>query len=405
MSQLLYYRPQLTGYQQRFLYTPARFTIIEAATKTGKTTACLVWLFEQALRGGRGEQFWWVAPTKRQAQMAFRRMCRMLGELPATLHTQRQSIPEIELWSGALLSFRTGKNPDYLYGEDVHAAVLDEASRCEEETWVALRSTLTATGGPAKLIGNVVSEHNWMHRLAMRARREGEAGGWAYFRITADDAIAAGVVRPEEIADARLSMSERQFRALYYCEPPPDAGNPFGHEFLAACTLPGLSGQPVVAFGADLARHHDYTAIVGLDARGHVAVCMRFRLDWGGTFQRLLAVLGQTPAVIDSTGVGDPIVEQLRRHLPRVRGFRFSAHTKQQLMEDLAMAIQQTELRFPPGDLADELRSFRATTTPSGTVQYGAPAGQHDDLVCALALAWHCFRKHRTHRGFDFMVK
>jgi hypothetical protein len=31
----------------------------------------------------------------------------------------------------------------------------------------------------------------------------------------------------------------------------------------------------------------------------------------------------------------------------------------------------------------------QAETLPSGLLRYGAPAGQHDDTVMALAMAWH----------------
>jgi hypothetical protein len=48
---------------------------------------------------------------------------------------------------------KSGEKPDGLYGEDVFAAVIDEASRMREEAWHALRSTLTATRGMRISIG------------------------------------------------------------------------------------------------------------------------------------------------------------------------------------------------------------------------------------------------------------
>jgi hypothetical protein len=34
---------------------PARFSLTEASTKTGKTVGCIAWLFEQALKGEMGQ--------------------------------------------------------------------------------------------------------------------------------------------------------------------------------------------------------------------------------------------------------------------------------------------------------------------------------------------------------------
>jgi hypothetical protein len=50
----------------------------------------------------------------------------------------------IRLPGGGTMWFKSGDKPDSLYGEDVAAAVIDEATRCKEEVFHAVRSTLTA---------------------------------------------------------------------------------------------------------------------------------------------------------------------------------------------------------------------------------------------------------------------
>jgi hypothetical protein len=104
------------------------------------------------------------------------------------------------------------------------------------------------------------------------------------------------------------------------------------------------------------------------------------------TLRRLVGLLGETPALVDSTGVGDAIVEGLQKQCPGVEGFKFTAPSKQQLMEQLAVAIQQGEVAFPDGPISMELEQFEYQYTRAG-VRYAAPEGLHDDCVCALALA------------------
>jgi hypothetical protein len=102
-------------------------------------------------------------------------------------------------------------------------------------------------------------------------------------------------------------------------------------------------------------------------------------------------IVGRTPAVIDSTGVGDPIVEDLQRVCPRIQEFKYTSTSKQQIMEDLAGAIHGREVVFPDGPIVDELMNFEWTHTRTG-ISYNAPEGLHDDCVNGLALALHCSR-------------
>lgn len=95
------------------------------------------------------------------------------------------------------------------------------------------------------------------------------------------------------------------------------------------------------------------------------------------------------PVMIDSTGVGDAIVEDLQRHFTAMHGFKYTAQTKQQLMEALATAIHTKSISYPEGIITDELGIFEYQYTSTG-VRYTAPSGFHDDCVNALALANKC---------------
>ena len=73
-QQLVYRRPKLYDKQREAMFDPARISIIEASTKSGKTVSGIIWLYEQALKGKSGQNFWWVAPVSMQARIAFNRM-------------------------------------------------------------------------------------------------------------------------------------------------------------------------------------------------------------------------------------------------------------------------------------------------------------------------------------------
>jgi hypothetical protein len=380
--QARYIRPWLYPKQAAAIFQPARTVVIEASTKSGKTVGCLAWLLEQAILTGKpGRNYWWVAPTYAQAKIAYRRL--KLG-LPRETYTANDSELTVTLGHGPVIWFKSGDTPDNLYGEDVFAAVEDEASRIKEEADHAVRSTLTATRGPRRIIGNVKGRRNWAYRLARLA--ESGAPDMAYAKLTAADAIAAGILDAAEVEDARRQLPAAVYQELYEAEPSDDQGNPFGLDAIRAASAP-LSSSAPVAWGIDLAKSQDWSALVALDAAGAVCRFERFQAPWEETFRRILSHVGNVSTAVDSTGVGDPIVERLQREGGRhYEGYQFTAPSKQKLMEGLAVAIQQSEVRFPDGPIVNELEAFEYVYTRSG-VHYSAPEGLHDDCVCALALA------------------
>lgn len=231
-----YRRPPLYAKQERALFAPTRYAWVEASTKSGKTVGCIAWLVEQAcLTGAPGRNYWWVAPIRRQAGIAFRRTRRAIP--PAFIAAVNLTDQTITLINGAVIWFLDGFHPDSLYGEDVYAAVIDEASRVKADSWFAVRSTLTATRGPVRLIGNVKGRRNWFYR-GCRAAETG-LRGHTFSRINAYDAAAGGIFPRDEIDDARQVLPEAVFRELYLAEPGEE-----GDSFFATDRIRVVDGPP-----------------------------------------------------------------------------------------------------------------------------------------------------------------
>jgi len=212
--------PALYAKQAAFVNDTARYTACEASTKSGKTIGCMTWLLREACnRGGPGRNFWWIAPIYQQAAIAYTRMANWLRGtpgIPRMLFACTDSRQTIRLANGAVLWFKGADNEDSLYGEDVYAAVIDEASRCSEAAWYAIRTTITATQAPVKLIGNVQGTANWFYRMCRQAQAGKE--NWSYHHLTAYDAVAGGVLAAEEIEDAKRTLPEWAFRELYLAD-------------------------------------------------------------------------------------------------------------------------------------------------------------------------------------------
>jgi len=389
--------------QRAAIYDPARLVTIEAGTKCGKTIGCLSWLLEQALLGGsEGRNYWWVAPVFGQAGIGYRRM---KMKIPRGLYKANESKLTITLANGAIIWFKSAERPDDLYGEDVYAVVMDEASRMREDAWVAVRSTLTFTRGPVRMIGNVKGKKNFFYLLAREAER-GESPDMAHHRITAWDAVEAGVLDRAEIESAYRDLKrlgrEGTFNQLYLAEASDDGDNPFGIEAIDMCVVDKLSTEYPKAAGVDVAgrgaqnqaessedsiQERDFTAIVMLDKEGYTTHLSRFQMGPADTATEIARVVKGTMALVDSTGAGDAVVEALqRRGTMRVEGFTFTERSRQDLLEGLAVAIGDGTVHFPDGWMRDELDSFEFRYTARG-VRWVVPSGYHDDGVMALALA------------------
>ena len=132
--------PRLYEKQRRFVEDPARYTLCEAGTKSGKTLGCAVWLVSQAWEEP-GTVWWWVAPSYAQAMVAFELMIhgdrmnaatnkrrggavgRLLAPGQDCSVRRGGAFPEIALRNGTSIQFRTAAEPDRLYGSGVTGAV------------------------------------------------------------------------------------------------------------------------------------------------------------------------------------------------------------------------------------------------------------------------------------------
>lgn len=234
MTSIVYNRPAIVNAylkQKEFVDCQETFVIVEASTKAGKTTGCIVKIFESGLEGVDGDNFWWVAPVQATAKIAFRRLKRYISNKDLFIANKVDSTITFK-HNNTTIWFKSADNPDSLYGDDVQGVVIDEGTRVSEEAWHAIYSTLTYTNGWCRIIGNTKGVNNWVYKLILRIQ-EGKLPSdlWRHFKITADDAVAAGVLTRQKIDQAKNTLPSRVFQELYYCIPDKNSSNKFCYSF------------------------------------------------------------------------------------------------------------------------------------------------------------------------------
>lgn len=364
--------------QRRVIDEAARFNVLECGRRFGKTTLGEQLLIEPALAG---DPVAWFAPSYKLLSEVWREVLSTLKPMQPTVSRQEH---RIELFTRGVIDFWSLDQPDAARGRKYKRVVIDEAGivRDLEIAWQqAIRPTLADLKGDAWFLGTPKGR-NFFHRLFAK----GEAGedGWRSWRLPTTTNPS---IDPAEIEAARRDMPDAAFKQEFLGIPADDGGNPFGIGAIRACSAGVKLGHgPAKHFGVDLAKSQDWSVVCGLNDDGQVCVLERWQSDWGQTTRRVADLIGNTQTLIDSTGVGDSITEELARLSSNARGYKFTSTSKQQLMEGLASAIQRREVSFPEGWLTAELEMFEFEYR-AGSVRYSAPEGMHDDGVCALALA------------------
>ena len=255
--------PKLTKYQSDIIHSKARFTITEASTKAGKTYSHITWLYGKAheLEDANNHNYWWVAPVYNQAKIAFKRLKRNLVKVGVYKFNESNLV--IYCPNGAEIHFKTAEKPDNLYGEDVYGCVFDEAPRARPEAWYALRSTLSSTEAPCKIIGNFGGISNWVHKLKDKAKTDPE---YEYFKITCWDAIREGILSESEVLQAKRDLPEKIFKELYEAEASESEGQLIDNESIGKIFSNTHLEGGVKYISADIARlGNDKTVVMVWD--------------------------------------------------------------------------------------------------------------------------------------------
>lgn len=358
--------------QKPILESQARFNVLMCGRRFGKSELCLIKIIKTACFG---QNLAYITPTYKLAKVFFNKLGNALP------YPKNQSDLKIDFPNGGSVEFFTGERLDGLRGRKFHGVIIDEAAFISdlESGWLnSIRPTLTDYKGWAMFLSTPRGQ-NYFYSLF----NKGGEKDWASFKYTTYD---NPYIDRDEIEDAKRQLPAAVFEQEYMANPMENAANPFGNEHIRNCIRPMSNREPVV-FGIDLAKSYDYTVIIGLDSEGNTAFFSRFQKDWNSTKQEILN-LPKKPIIIDSTGVGDPIFEDLQRAGLIINGLKFTQNSKQQLMVGLQTAIQTGRIGYPTGLIVNELEVFEYQYSASG-VKYSAPSGFHDDCVMALALAWH----------------
>ena len=398
------YQPHPGG-QAEFHSDLHRFRVLDCGRRWGKSLAGIIEarfmlndVYRQLHRQGR---IWIVAPTFPLVREDWMKAEEVLAQ---SITAKRLTDMVMEFAPEGTIEFKSAERDDEgLRGAGLDAAVLDEASRISEKSWtMGIRPALSDKQGRAVFI-STPKGRNWFYECYLKGQDPSQSE-WKSWKLPTH---ARPNFPAQEWKMILASTPEMILKQEYLAEFLEDEGAVF--HGISRC-LRGQLQEPRegcrYVMGADLARTEDFTVLAVVDrCHKHLVQLIRSKdLDWSIQKKLILHLAeryNQAEILVDSSGLGDPIEEDLRKAgTCYVRGFKFHSMSKQNLVEELMVAIEQGLIGLPDvpetAFLLSELRNFTYEQLPSGKVRYSAPSGQHDDGVIALGLALYAMRQELT---------
>lgn len=362
--------------------------------------------------------YWYVAPTYGEAKRTVWDDLWMLPRYipPAIWAKRNNSELVVNFPNGSKLYILGADNPDVLRGPNPKGVVLDEYDTMKKEVWSAVVQPIMMANPKAWcwIIGTYKGRKDLQAKYAYAANEMKEKGDKSQWYASILKASVSGIIAAEDLEAARKTTTEAFFKQEYECEPLENASAVFRniencmqvvdpHTGVLVPWLGESEPNPRHKYqiGTDLGKFQDFTVITPFDLNTFRAQKQdRFnQIDWPLQKAKIeLAFLkhskGSQKAIgyMDSTGLGDPIYDDLTKRGVNVEPFNFTSHSRENLLSNLAIKIETGKIKIPHEEnLLNELLSFqyvlKSKEGGKARIAMEVPDNVHDDCVMSLALA------------------
>lgn len=215
--------PKLLPVQQIIENSDARFKVVAAGRRSGKTRYGVIKVMQTALEGGNA---WWVAPTYKVARIGWRQLVAVSRQIPGA--EVKLADYEILMPGGGRVGVRSDDRDTTgaLRGDSLDYVVLDEAAYISEVAWKeALRPALADRQGGAMFI-STPRGYNWFYDLFEDAKtRE----SWERFHYPTS---ANPIIPKSELDEALLELGSHVFSQEFEARFVELGGNIFKQDWL-----------------------------------------------------------------------------------------------------------------------------------------------------------------------------
>ena len=295
----------------------------------------------------------------------------------------------IEFKDGSRWQLGGADNPNSWRGINPIDIVFDEYQEMKKEVWTEIfRPVLAENKGTATFTFTPKGRNHAFELFEFARNNKGLEWDSFFFPVSATKAI-----EDKELEEARKTMPQVLYDQEFECKFIEGASQAFRRirENLWEGDLEILPDK-FYQIGIDLAKYVDWTVLTPFDLHTFFAGKQdRFnQIDWNLQKARIEAMarrFNNARCNIDSTGVGEPIFEDLQRQEVDVFPYHFTEESKQRLLQNLAIMLEQDKIKIPNDEgLISELESAQ-WTLEGRKAKIVIPEGLPSDRVISLALA------------------
>lgn len=306
-------------------------------------------------------------------------------ELIESVNQQEMSIKFV---NGSLFQLIGADNIDRIVGTNPIGVVFSEYSLMKPDVWNFISPILRENEGWAIFIMTPRgTNHAWDLMQTVKNDKN-----WFVQTLTVEDTKA---LSQEQLDEARNEMPQDLFKQEYYCTFI-DNGLGFFRR-VDENTYKMEEYQPkelaMYQLGVDLAKYNDFTVISPFNLNDfHLQKQDSFnQMDYNlqkARIENAYLRYNKGRIVMDSTGVGEPIFDDLNARGMNIEPFRFNKASRTDLLKNLQILLEQDKIKIPNDDvLLTELKSMTYELNENGTTKICVPDGKHDDRIMSLALA------------------
>ena len=353
----------------------------------------LKWILED-----NGSIGMWVAPIFAQSKKVFEELSNSLAGSGLTKAINKSELT-ISFINGSIIYFRSAERENNLRGYTNTYLVVDEAGYIKDNVWNEVLRATVLVRGKKVLFLSTPKGRNWFYNLALR----GDSEDYIQYKTFRGSSFDSPFITEQELLEAKMSLPDNIYRQEILAEFLDGGGEVFSNLNIN-CSLtqyPPKDANERYYAGLDIGRANDYTVLTILNAKGDVVRIYRERQNsWNMIVSEVVKNLREFNARcnIEINGIGDPIYEQIKKQYSNVEPFVTSNDSKQNIIEELILTMNENKIKLPTQDLNTdlykELSVFTYEYSPkTRRVKYGSPTGFHDDMVMSLALANDCLKK------------
>lgn len=292
---------------------------------------------------------------------------------------------------GARLKWLSAEDVYGTVGYTFSKAIIDEAQAVPDEVFFKFRPTLSVREAQVRIFGtpDVSQAQTWFESMWLRGQDAADAD----YHSVAVASWDTPWMKPKDILDAKSQLSEAEYRRLYLGEWIKNAGRVFTDPELAVlANVPPYDPKKRYIMSVDFAVYEDFNVVLIAELATRTVI---YKDRWNNTdpivtYDRMASIwerFGKPWVYADASGMGAPMIAELRERGMRVVPITITAANKMPMIQNLEADIHHRRLMYPQwDDLMKEFGAFVYDRTPSGRLTANAAGGFHDDIVMCLVL-------------------